>query len=103
MIYRQGDVLIVRTDHSTDGFTEVLRENGRVVLAHGEATGHAHAIKTPDARLFMEDGGGRGLLHVPSGADVVHEEHKTIALPPGLYEVRRQREFDAGAVRRVAD
>jgi len=32
-----------------------------------------------------------------------HEEHATIPLPAGTYRVRRQREWDAGAARRVWD
>ena len=31
------------------------------------------------------------------GAKIVHEEHGTIELEPGLYEVIRQREYDPNA------
>lgn len=106
-MYRQGDVLIVPVKSGlTDNLTEQSRaqEGNRVVLAHGEVTGHAHAIHEKGVRFFMEDGSGNGLLSVPNGgANVVHEEHSTITLSPGLYRVIRQREFDAGEIRRVAD
>ena len=83
---------------------EQAREDGRIVLAHGEATGHAHAIVEQGVRFFREDGAGAGLLRIPGGgAQVVHEEHATIQLPKGLYRVIRQREFDAGMARFVAD
>ncbi len=104
-MYRQGDVLIVpMTGDVPEWADEQPREDGRVVLAHGEATGHAHAILEPGVRFFRDDGAGAGLLSVPGGgARVVHEEHAPIQLPPGLFRVIRQREFDAGMARRVAD
>ena len=41
---RQGDVLILPVDKLPDGCTEVPNDKGRIVLAYGEVTGHAHAI-----------------------------------------------------------
>ena len=37
------------------------------------------------------------------GAELKHEEHATITLPPGNYRIRRQREWTAENVRIVAD
>ena len=42
--YRQGDVLILRVNSVPDGLKVEPRDNGRVILAYGEVTGHAHAI-----------------------------------------------------------
>lgn len=42
--FRQGDVLLVRVSNLPAKATVRARENGRVILAHGEVTGHAHAI-----------------------------------------------------------
>lgn len=47
--YRQGDVLIERIDSVPDDAQPVPLEDGRIVLAHGEVTGHAHAIKSRHA------------------------------------------------------
>jgi hypothetical protein len=93
MIYRQGDVLLERVETADLG-EEVGREGGRVVLAHGEVSGHSHAIAAPDAALFR----GRELpqlrfLRLPSPARLVHEEHSPIPLPAGLYRLRRQHEW----------
>ena len=105
-MYRQGDVLLVRTDHPLgDKARPVPREAGRVVLARGEATGHAHTISSPLAELF-EERDGRLYLRVSAGAEpvrLIHEQHDAIALPPGVYEVRRQREYTPEAIRRVID
>ncbi|GGN82071.1 hypothetical protein GCM10011610_33090 [Nocardia rhizosphaerihabitans] len=76
---------------------------GRLVLALGEVTGHAHAIPGP-GRLIREAGVfGPMLLHLPEGGRVVHEEHAAIGLPKGWYRVVRQREYVPGSVRVVAD
>ena len=102
---RQGDVLIVPIKKLPAKLTEVARENGRVVLAHGEATGHAHAIENHGVRMFREDGAGSGLYMTVSGetATLAHEEHTHIAIPPGDYKIIRQREWHAGMARQVAD
>ncbi len=103
-MFRQGDILLIPVSDSSaqEGLTPVPREKGRVVLAHGEATGHTHAILAPDAVLF-DNGKGVRILAVESEADLVHEEHATIRLPKGFYEVRRQREYSPEAIRNVAD
>lgn len=53
MIYRQGDVLIERVASiPKTKTTPIARDNGRVVLAYGEVTGHAHALHGPGATLL---------------------------------------------------
>ncbi len=69
------------------------------MLAEGEATGHAHVVAgrsrlvewrrrrryaAPETRRF---------LVVEQPARLSHEEHLPIELDPGVYEVRRQREY----------
>ena len=105
-MYRQGDVLLVSTAHSlTRPAVPVPRDRGRLVLARGEATGHAHAIQSALAELFEERDGRRFLrvLGGPEDVCLLHEEHDTIVLPPGLYEVIRQREYIPGTIRYVMD
>jgi hypothetical protein len=105
-MYRQGDVLLVRTDRELpDTARAVPPDAGRVVLARGEATGHAHAIDSPLAQLY-EEHDGRRYLRVRAEAGhvrLLHEQHDPIALPPGLYEVRRQREYAPDDIRPVSD
>ena len=102
LMVRQGDVLIVSTDRKS-GLHEVERENGRIVLAHGEATGHAHAIDSMDATLLMDDKTLDRYLDVKSSVSLLHEEHKPITLPSGFYEVIRQQTYTPGAIKNVAD
>jgi hypothetical protein len=109
-----------------------LRESGRVILAHGEVTGHCHevidAVATLDpaeieipAADFFEEPDGRRILLVNRPCELRHQEHGPIALDPrhpqqyrqgdvllnpigdGAWEVIRQREYDPADIRQVAD
>ncbi|WP_432975737.1 hypothetical protein [Dactylosporangium sp. CA-233914] len=77
---------------------------GRMVLARGEATGHAHVIVGPDTILLADrDDIDRLFVKVVTRGRVVHEEHGTITIPAGTYRIVRQREYVPGAYRYVAD
>ena len=104
-LYRQGDVLIRQVTELPNGSTAVKNEV-RIVLAHGEVTGHAHAVRVEDAVEFSRaDAAGavRRFLEVFSAANVVHEEHATIPLPAGIYEIVIQREYHPESIRSVQD
>ena len=105
------------------------RERGRVILAHGEVTGHAHEVLAADTDVdvevppmdFFDEPSGRRVLLVTRPCSLRHEEHAPIALDPkaptqvrqgdvllnpigpGAWEVIRQREFSAEQARQVAD
>lgn len=106
-MFRQGDVLLRRVDAMPVGVQPEKTDNGRVVLAYGEVTGHAHAIACTEAKSFsMADAAGavRRFLDVASGGAVLkHEEHSALPLPPGVYEIVQQREYFPDAIRNVAD
>ena len=91
---RQGDVLLERISDDTEtpeGFAAVKRDKGRVILAYGEVTGHAHAITEEWATLF--EAAEERRLVLPEEATLRHEEHGAIALAPGTYRVVIQREY----------
>jgi hypothetical protein len=103
-MFRQGDILITAVQEIPRGLREVPRENGRIVLAHGEVTGHAHVLEG-DALFIgadLEEMTDR-FLKVESESQLVHDEHATITLPPGSYRVSRQREYAPEAPIQVAD
>ena len=91
-LYRQGDVLIraIPEDAVTARHVE---SNGRIILASGEITGHHHAIAGTSTVSLLEDDQGSRYLRVREPAQVRHPEHAPIELPPGAYEVIRQREY----------
>lgn len=90
--YRQGDVMLVKVDKRPASSVVGAKDNGRIILAYGEVTGHAHAIMQNEAEIYVE--GTRRFLEVCYGkpAHLKHEEHATIVIPPGTYEVFQQRE-----------
>ncbi|GAA2413973.1 hypothetical protein GCM10010191_24800 [Actinomadura vinacea] len=104
-MYRQGDILILplREDEVPQTVRDLppapRDERGRMVLALGEATGHAHAIAAPGELLRDSDPLVPDHLHLHSGGRLVHEEHAEISLPKGWFRVIRQREYVPGAVR----
>ena len=100
-MYRQGDVLIIPVESIPEKLDPIGREDGRVVLAHGEVTGHAHAIKAEGAALFRDPKLMAVFMTVSGDAPVAleHADHATIMIPPGKYQVVRHREYSPGAVR----
>lgn len=122
---RQGDVYVAQVQGRAKAGKEIT-DNGRVILAYGEQTGHAHEVieatnnsarqsasaalyqaneteTIPPAQLFEEPDGTR-YLFVDRPCLLVHQEHGAIALTPGTYRVVRQREYVAADLNRsVAD
>lgn len=89
--FRQGDVLLVEVPQVPEE-AEPEARSGRIVLAEGEATGHAHAIHERDARTFTHE--GERFLLTRSRAQLVHEEHGPIEVPEGAWRVVIQREYE---------
>lgn len=104
---RQGDVMIVAAGSIPGDSVEVARDKGRVILAYGEVTGHAHALVEDGVKLLTNERLTERFLQVleEGGAILRHEEHTHIVIPPGNYKVIQQREHDlaSGEVRNVAD
>ena len=104
-LVRQGDLLLVPVAGLPERAARV--GSGRLVLAEGEATGHAHVVDNVRASLHRHPWSrGERYLDVVGDEPVflVHEEHDRLALAPGVYEVRRQREYEPrGRSRRVSD
>jgi hypothetical protein len=97
MHYRQGDLLIVKTN--------ILPEKRNIVpsgiLLHGETTGHSHRVESP-GRVSVDSRGGI-FIESEETVNVVHEEHDTIEIPEGRYYIVRQREYDEKEIRYVTD
>jgi hypothetical protein len=102
--YRQGDVLIRRIDALPNAeLKPIALDAGRVVLAYGEVTGHAHAIVSPDVLFLINEQTLNRYLDVKQPVTLKHEEHFPIQLPAGQYEVVQQREYTPQGLRDVVD
>jgi hypothetical protein len=101
--YRQGDVLLVQVDKLPNDCEEVKRDNGRVVLAYGEVTGHAHALHGSGVYLYAQPKSKARHLRIVETDYLRHEEHTHQAIPPGIYRVIVQSEYRERELVRVAD
>jgi hypothetical protein len=99
-MFRQGDVLLLRVE-ATPGGERLEPENGRLVLARGEVTGHQHSVAARDAALVEAAEGV--YLQIMAPTPLEHQEHMAIWLQPGTYWVVRQREYTPGAILQVRD
>jgi len=108
----QGDLLIRRIGNIPSDAKPVQPEKGEYVVAHSE-TGHHHVIEArPNVRLFTTDDPMVSYLQVVEAADKVEvliehlrsfDTHRAIAVLPGNYEIRRQREYSPKGWKMVAD
>jgi len=98
-MWRHGDVLIAAIDE----IPNMARMRPDVVLMRGETTGHSHRIETPETAELWELDGQLYLKVVAKSACLIHEEHKPIALPQGLYRVWSQREYTPQSIRGIVD
>jgi hypothetical protein len=100
-VYRQGDVALVAIDTAIG--TERRAGAGRVILARGEVTGHAHTLDAECVSVWNYYGEEMAFITVLRETTLTHEEHAPIVLPPGDYRVVRQREYTPMAPRYVSD
>jgi hypothetical protein len=92
--YRQGDV-VLRQVASLPRSADLVSGG---VLAVGEATGHSHRFADGGSFALWEKH-GRRFVEVMKPATLIHEEHKSLVIPPGIYEQLAEQEFDYGAVK----
>ena len=103
-LLQQGDVLIKSCDEIPEGAKKVAAKTRGYVLAEGEHTGHAHVIDRLADIEFLEKDGKFYIIN-KSSVEIIHEEHKTITVPSGMWEVSRVLEYDhfAEEAKRVQD
>lgn len=105
-IYQQGDVILKKRDRLPVDIKLVNWDKEKAwVLAHGEVTGHKHAIYEMDMADLYEDENGTLWIKVKDICDLKHEEHHTQTLTPGIYEIGIVKEVDpfTDEIRNVID
>lgn len=112
-ICAQGDVLMRRVKSIPKTALPVTHVNGEVIVTHSE-TGHHHVMvldqetETPAVEMFSaKDNPLIAWLKVnrPTALEHrrPHDTHEPIMFEPGIYEVRRQREYTPEGWRQVQD
>jgi hypothetical protein len=99
MLYRHGDVLIA----SVPSLPSHANKRSGMILARGEITGHSHRVQEIGAAQLYDFNLETFLEVKASIATLVHEEHKPIELPQGIYRVWMQREYTPAAIVQVRD
>jgi len=105
----QGDCLLRRVTKLPVDLTSIKAEDGQFIIAHSE-TGHNHCIKErSEVKLYASVNKFRGYLEVRGRDPVVLEHHRlfdtheALEIKPGIYEIRRQREYTSQGYRGAAD
>ena len=99
-IYRQGDVLLVKTDKIPDNVVKT-KDN---TLAYGEVTGHHHTIhEGATCYASAADALPQYVEINLAGATLVHQEHTAINLPIGAYKRGFQVEYTPVAIQAFKD
>lgn len=105
----QGDLCLRRIDTLPKNVESVKSAGGVFILAHSE-TGHNHVVmERPSVKMYKDSVDQfRAFLHVTQEAvDLEHlrdyDTHETLRIEPGIYEVRRQREYTPEGFRKAQD
>lgn len=103
---RHGDVVIVKTAASK--LPKKGINNGGIV-AHGEATGHAHRVKKATGKLSkvkvekIDQQLDQMIIRALDKTHIEHEEHKDGPLAKGTYITGIQKQFSPEGWNRVED
>lgn len=99
-IFRHGDLLIKELDQLPENLTQ-KQDN---IIAYGEATGHHHQL-TGKVTTYVDKTNNKIYFVAEDYVKLKHQEHKTINISEGNYEVIVEREYDyfAEAIAQVQD
>lgn len=112
--YQQGDVILIPIEALPAGLQK--QEGLKVQL--GETTGHSHKFVDADlAEIFFDPAqvpdtaritpAEAKFVFIKGGKEIqlLHEEHKPLSVPPGIYKVDivREYDYDKEETRRVVD
>lgn len=108
----QGDVLIRRVQEIPSSAKPTPATDGKVIVTHSE-TGHHHIMlldreaDMPSVEMFEGDNPLIAWIKVNRPTALEHQRphdtHEAILFEPGIYEIRRQREYTPEGFRRVED
>ena len=102
----QGDLAIIPVNAIPEGVEEVVTDDEHHVVAHSE-TGHHHVLEARKVRVYQAASAMYLYLKVLEQVELNHmrsvDRHEALSLPPGDYQLLRQREGTPEGWRQVAD
>ena len=103
----QGELMIRKIESLPDNIQRISSENNQYIVGHSE-TGHHHVIDEVDS-LNMWQSADAFIAYITTDEPVelkhlrTDHRHESILIEPGIYEIRRQREYTPAGLRRVLD
>lgn len=95
---RHGDVILKKVDNIKGKGIKKKSE----VLAEGEVTGHFHNLVSN--QMLVSEHEGQKFVELTEPGNLTHQEHDTLEIPEGKYQVLIQREVDlVGETKQVMD
>lgn len=87
---RQGDIYFTRVEEGTiPEEAEVIKDG---IIARGESTGHTHMISNASQAVLMMVA-GIAYIKAMQDCQIVHQEHGTIDLPAGEWQITYQKQY----------
>lgn len=90
---RHGDICFHNVEKSEG---EIIKHDGSFIVGYGETTGHKHVltVEKPSDLVIRKDDKGNFYFELLAKGKLLHEEHKTIELPKGIYRKFQEEEVD---------
>lgn len=104
-ILRQGDVLLAQIHGIPEG-AQPVDVKGRLIVAHGEVTGHHHSLAEGTATMYKQEVAGNSvtILATKESVPIEHQEHSPLTLnPDATYVHVHQKEYKPEAIVNVRD
>ena len=104
----QGDALFMKVERVPDGFSiSEPTHDGNHIVAHSE-TQHNHVMSSKDADMYVSANDNfTAYIVVKNKTNIIHlrgfDTHKPISFNPGIYRVKRQREYTPEGFRKAQD
>ena len=102
-IHWQGDVGILRISKVPEGARKI---NNEAQLAPGTSRGSRHLIHEACVFTMYRDGSevtDGPVVDASTKLQVVHPDHGTVVMPPGIYKIVYQRQLSGDRIERVLD
>jgi hypothetical protein len=87
-VYRQGDVILVKVDITQDDLELYAKLEGDRIEIRSE-NGHSHIMNNVKLYRYYN----RQVVVVENPTPLIHEQHPTIVVTPGIYELRFVRDW----------